>query len=160
MIEFVRARLQDADDKDWPILAFDLQSFLVDRERYDEALQVLDDMLARDPDDTTCAIFKARIYHDHLGETAKGLEGIDHALELAFRSRHWRRAALGDKARMLLTLRRGNELGQVLEQIMALQMSHDTHDTPRERDFVDDAPPGFIAADIVARYDEFCPRRD
>jgi hypothetical protein len=41
---------------------------------------VLDDMLARDPDNSGFAIFKARIFHDHLGETAKGLESIDHAL--------------------------------------------------------------------------------
>lgn len=159
IIEHVRARVQDSEAEDWRILAVDLQRLLIDRERFDEALQVLDDLIARYPDDSTYAIFKARIYHDHLGETARGLECINRALELALRSRQWRRAALGDKARMLLTLRRGTELGQVLEQIMALQMSHDTHDTPRERDFVDDAPPGFIAADIITRYDEYCPRR-
>jgi hypothetical protein len=101
-------------------------------------------VLARYPEDSGFAILKARIYHDYLGETAKALESIDYALERAFRSRHNRRPALGDKARILLALGRGKELGQVLEQIMSLQMFHDSVDVPRERDFVDDAPPGLF----------------
>lgn len=41
---------------------------------------------------------------------------------------------------------------------MTLEMFFDARDTGRERDFVDRAPPGLIAAGIVARYNEFCPK--
>lgn len=42
---------------------------------------------------------------------------------------------------------------------MSLQMKKDVPDIGRERDFVDRAPPGLIATDILARYNEFRPKR-
>jgi hypothetical protein len=59
----------------------------------------------------------------------------------------------------LLGLERGEELSRTLEEIMSLEMKRDIPDIPRERDFVDRAPPGMISADVLARYDAFCPRR-
>jgi hypothetical protein len=47
----------------------------------------------------------------------------------------------------------------VLEEIMALRIVKGIPDVGRERDFVDRAPPGLIAEDVVARYNEFRPRR-
>jgi hypothetical protein len=47
----------------------------------------------------------------------------------------------------------------VLEEIMAVKLARGVPDMGRERDFVDAAPPGLIPADILARYDAFCPRR-
>jgi hypothetical protein len=41
---------------------------------------------------------------------------------------------------------------------MSLEMFYDVRDIGRERDFVDLAPPGLIAADIVTRYNAFCPK--
>lgn len=158
LIERVRSRLQDADDEDRPRLAFRLQELLVGAERYEDALQLIDDVITRHPDNVSFAIQKALIYGEDLGEIDKALTCIDAALERAFRTRHHRRGALGVKARILLALNRGKELGQVLEQIMSLQMFSDVADTARERDFVDDAPPGLIEADILARYDAYCPK--
>jgi tetratricopeptide (TPR) repeat protein len=160
VIARVRSRLQDADERERLRLSFRLRELLVNSERYDEALRLADDVLARNPDNSSFAIWKAKIYHDYLDETSSALQSIDDALERAFRSRDYRRAALGDKARVLLTLKRGEELGQVLEQIMSLQMFHDAVDTPRERDFVDDAPAGLIAPEIIARYNAYCPQLD
>jgi hypothetical protein len=59
------------------------------------------------------------------------------------------------KARILLKLGRGEQLGQVLEQIMSLKVTRERPDIPRERDFLDAAPPGLVAKDIAARYDTF-----
>ena len=64
----------------------------------------------------------------------------------------------GWAARILVDLRRGDELGQVLEQIMSRKVQRDSPDIGRERDFVD-AAPGLISEDILARYDKFCPER-
>jgi tetratricopeptide (TPR) repeat protein len=156
----VRSRLQRASAEDQPTLAHILGLFLVNAEQYDEALSWFDMVIEREPDHVRSAIAKAMIYRSWRKDPEKALETIEVALERAFRTRFYRRHALGEKARILLKLRRGEALGQVLEQIMSLQMSSDVRDIGRERDFVDRAPPGLIAADIVARYDGFCPRID
>ena len=153
----VRSRLQSANAEDQPTLGHILGVFLTNAERYDEALSSFDMVIRRDPDHVRSAIAKATIYHWR-NDPEKALEAIEVALERAFRTRFYRRHALGEKARILLKLRRGEELGQVLEQIMSLEMFSDVRDIGRERDFVDRAPPGLIAADIVARYNAFCPK--
>jgi hypothetical protein len=94
------------------------------------------------------------------GDHEQGLVWIDFALERAFRTKFFLREALGDKARILLALRRGEELGQVLEQIMSVDVYRDIPDIGKENDFVEYAPPGLIRDDIVARYKAFCPNRD
>ncbi|WP_035965676.1 hypothetical protein [Bradyrhizobium sp. YR681] len=66
---------------------------------------------------------------------------------------------MGDKARILLKLRRGDELSDVLEQIMSLELVKEIPDVGRERDFVDRAPPGLIRKNVLDRYNEFLPRR-
>jgi len=43
---------------------------------------------------------------------------------------------------------------------MSLEMKHEIPDSRRERDFVDRAPAGMIAEDVLARYNVFCPKRD
>ena len=156
----VRSRLQSASAEDQPTLAHILGVFLTNAERYDEALSWFDMVIKRDPDHVRSAIAKAMIYRDWRKDPEKALEVIEVALERAFRTRFYRRHALGEKARILLKLGRGEELGQVLEQIMSLEMFSDVRDIGRERDFVDRAPPGLIAADIVARYNAFCPKLD
>jgi hypothetical protein len=82
------------------------------------------------------------------------------ALVRAHRTKFFRREALGVKARILLKLGRGAELSRTLEEIMSLEMKREIPDVGRERDFVDRAPPGMIADDLLARYNAFCPRRD
>jgi tetratricopeptide (TPR) repeat protein len=153
----VRWRLQRASAEDQPTLAHILGLFLTNAEQYDEALSWFDMVIKRDPDHVRSAIAKAMIYRDRR-DPEKALEVINVALERAFRTRFYRRQALGEKARILVRLNRGEELGQVLEQIMSLEMFFDVRDTGRERDFVDCAPPGLIAEDILARYNRFCPK--
>ncbi len=66
---------------------------------------------------------------------------------------------LGNKARILLKLGRGDELSQVLEQIMSMQMIKGVPAVGRERDFVDRATACMIPDDVLARYNQFRPRR-
>ena len=156
----VRSRLQSASAEDQPTLAHILGVFLTNAERYDEALSWFDMVIKRDPDHVRSAIAKAMIYRGRHKDPEKALEAIEVALERAFRTRFYRRHALGEKARILLKLGRGEKLGQALEQIMSLEMFSDVRDVGRERDFVDRAPPGLIPEDTVARYDRFCPKLD
>jgi tetratricopeptide (TPR) repeat protein len=157
-VDRVRSRLQSAKAEDQPTLAHILGLFLIDAERYDEALSWFDMVIKREPDHVRSAIAKAMIYRGSRNNPEKALEAIEVALERAFRTRFYRRHALGEKARILLKLRRGEALGQVLEKIMSLEMFYDVRDIGRERDFVDRAPPGLIPDDIVARYNRFCPK--
>lgn len=159
-IDRVQSRLQDASDEDKFTLAFHLQDLFVKAERYDEALRLIDGVITQNPDNVTFPTAKATIYLDDLDDPDKALECIDLALERASRTRFYRRGALGVKARILVKLGRGGELEQVLEQIMSLQIFPEIMDIARERDFVDVAPSGLIAEDIVARYNKFCSKID
>lgn len=158
VIDRVQSRLRTAGARDRLTLTYILGVLLTNAERFGEALPLLDRVMEQQPDHVRCALVKAIVYAVHHDDLERGLELIDLALERAFRTRFYRRQALGEKARFLLKLGRGEELGQVLEQIMSLQMFSDVRDTGRERDFVDRAPPGLIPEDIVARYNEFCPK--
>jgi len=89
-----------------------------------------------------------------------GLTLLLFALVRARRTGFFRREALGVKARILLKLGLGNQLSQILEEIMSLEMKPGIPGVRRERDFVDRAPSGMIAEDVIARYNVFCPRRD
>lgn len=159
-VDRVRLGLQRVRAKDQPTLAHILGLFLTDAGRYDEALSWFDVVIERDPDHVRSAIAKAMVLRSCLRDPESALKAVETALDRAFRTRFYRRHALGEKARILLKLRRGGELEQVLEQIMSLEMFFDIRDIARERDFVDRAPPGLIASDIVARYDEYCPKVD
>lgn len=160
VIDRVQSRLRTASADDQLTLTYILGILLMNVGRFDEALPLLDRVIEQQPDHVRCVLAKAAVHVVHRDDPEKALELIDLALERAFRTRFYRRQVLGEKARILLKLGRGEELGQVLEQIMSLQMFSDVRDTGRERDFVDRAPPGLIAADIVARYDQFCPKID
>jgi tetratricopeptide (TPR) repeat protein len=151
--------MREADGEDHHILAGQLASLWSDAGRYSEALQVLDEMIERYPDDVRPLISKATKYLYFIENSEEALRCIDIALERAHRTLRFRREALGVKARILLQLGRGEQLSDVLEKIMSLQMMKDIPDVGRERDFVDRAPPGLIPEDIVARYNEFRPKR-
>lgn len=116
-------------------------------------------MQSRYLDDVRPAIGKASIYFYSLDQPEEALTWINIALERANRTKFFRREALGDKARILLKLCRGEELSDVLDKIMSLQMAKDIPDVGRERDFVDRAPPGLIRKDVLDRYNEFRPKR-
>ena len=154
----VQSQLQDADGEDRLTLALNLNMLLAEAGRYNEALQLIDGMIAQAPDDVRFPIAKAALYFYRLDDPDKALAAIDFAVERALRTKFFRREALGEKARMLVRLGRSRELGQVVQQIMALKIPHGIPDVVRQRDFIDAAPSGLIPADIVARYDEFCPK--
>ena len=159
VIDIVSERAQQADGDDYRFLAFEFAHLLREAERIDEAIQTLDQVSDRYPDDVRAVMGKASIYFWRLDQPEQALECIDVALERARRTGFSRREALGDKARILLKLSRGDELSDVLEEIMSLQMVPGIPDVARERDFVDRAPPGLIRKNVLERYNEFCPRR-
>ena len=72
----------------------------------------------------------------------------------------FRKETHGVKSQILLQLGRGEQLSDVLEEIMPLQIRRkDIPDIGRERDFVDRAPPGLIRKDVLNRYNEFRSKR-
>lgn len=159
VIGIVTRRLAQTDGDDHRTLAYELTLLLCEAERSREALQLLDQMLQRYPDDVLPGISKANILFNSLDEPEDALKCIAVALERAHRTGFFRREALGHKARILLRLGRGQELSDVLEEIMSLQIVKSVPDVGRERDFVDRAPPGLIRKSVLDRYNEFRPRR-
>jgi tetratricopeptide (TPR) repeat protein len=159
VIRIVSERMQTADSEDCRMLAGELESLLREAGEYGRALEILEEMIERYPDDVRVPISGASLYLYYLDDLEKALISIDHALERAHRTGFFRREALGVKARILLQLGRGEELSDVLEEIMSLQMIRDIPDVGRERDFVDRAPLGLIRADVLARYNQFRPKR-
>jgi tetratricopeptide (TPR) repeat protein len=151
--------MRTAAGEDHKILASQLVNLWSMAGRYNEALQLLDDMIDRYPDDVRPTIRKASLHLYFMELPEEALKCIDVALQRAHRTGFFRREALGYKARILLQLGRSEQFSQVLEEIMSLRMSKDIPDIGRERDFVDRAPPGFIPGDVLARYNEFRPRR-
>ena len=154
-IDRLQARMPNEGAENQLALAFPLGSLLMEEERYEEALRLFDRMIPQAPDDVTFPIWKAIC----LDDPKKALDAIEVALERAYRTKRSRREALGEKARILVGLGGGQELGQVLEQIMSLPAERELGpDIEKERDFVNSAPPGLIPQDILARYNEFCPK--
>ena len=111
------------------------------------------------PNDVGPLIGKATQYLYFIADFEEALRCIDLALQCAYRTGFFRREALGVKARILLNLRRGEQLSQVLKEIMSLKIKKDVPNIRRERDFVDRAPPGLISEDVLARYNQFRPMR-
>jgi tetratricopeptide (TPR) repeat protein len=158
-IDVVAERAEQVDGDDRRFLAHELAELLREAGRNAEAVQVLDRILERYPDEVRAAISKAHIYFSALDQPEQALKWIDAAMERAGRTGFSQREVLGDKARILLKLSRGDELSDVLEEIMSLQMAPGIPDIGRERDFVDRAPPGLIRKNVLERYNEFRPRR-
>jgi hypothetical protein len=153
-----RRRSGDRDDR--YTLTLDLRHFLSLAGRQQEAERMIDEMIAALPDDVRFPISKASLYLYDMNDPEKALDAIDFALSRAHRTGFFRREALGVKARILLELGRGQQLTRTLEEIMSLEMKWGIPDIGRERDFVDRAPPGMIADDVLARYNAFRPKRD
>ena len=158
-IRTVSDSLVKVDGEEHRVLASQLAQLLREAERYTEAVQVLDEMMRRYPDDVRSAMSKALDYLYFLDDPEEALECINLALQRAYRTGFFRREALGNKARILLKLGRGDELSDVLEEIMSLQIVKGIADIGRERDFVDRAPAGLIRRGVLDRYNEFRPKR-
>lgn len=159
VIAHVMVRMDELDGDDRYGLALDLTSLLTQAGRHRDALRILDMMIREHSDDVRFPISKATLYLYSLQDPKEALKCIDLALKRAYRTGYFRREALGDKARILLQLGRGEALSKVLEEIMSLKMIKGIPDIGRERDFVDRAPLGLIPEDVVARYNEFRPKR-
>lgn len=148
-----------AEGEDHRQLGFQLSLLLAESGRYDEELSLYAALMERYPSDVRPALSRATAFLYRLDDPEEALRCINVALERARRTGFFRREALGDKARILLKLGRGDELSDVLEEIMSLQMTKDIPDIGRERDFVDRAPRGSIREDVLARYNQFRPKR-
>jgi hypothetical protein len=159
IIHLVAEGRERADGDERRFLSAELVMLLREGNRDLEALKILDDMLVSYPDDVRPAINKANIHFYSFDQPEESLKWIDIALGRAYRTSFFRREALGDKARILLKLGRGDELSDVLEEIMSLQMVKNIPDVGRERDFVDRAAPGLIRKKVLDRYNEFRPKR-
>jgi tetratricopeptide (TPR) repeat protein len=159
-IAAIEQRRHEADDDDNRTLTLDLRHFLSLAGREDEADRILDEMMKRMPDDVLLALSKASLHFYDMDNPETALEAVNAALIRAYRTGFFRREALGVKARILLKLGRGDQLSRTLEEIMSLEMTQGIPDIMRERDFVDRAPAGMIAEDVLARYNAFCPKRD
>jgi hypothetical protein len=159
IVDEIRQQFRTANLEERRWFAGTLVEFLIRAERQPETLQVVDEMIDELPDDVLFPMQKASLYLYTLGDAESALPCIDLALQRARRSGLFRRQALGEKARILLELRRGEELSQVLEEIMSMQIVEGIADIGRERDFVDRAPPGLISEDVLARYNQFRPKR-
>jgi tetratricopeptide (TPR) repeat protein len=155
----VLARMRKCDGENQYNLALYLKNLLVRAERRDEALSLMNAMIERYPDDVRVPISMATHHLYFQDDPEEALKWIDLALKRAYRTGDSRREVLGNKARILLQLGRGEALSQVLEEIMSLQIKKGVPDVGRERDFVDRAPPGLISEDVLARYNAFRPRR-
>jgi hypothetical protein len=159
-IEVIDQRRRSGDSEDRYTLTLDLRHYLSLAGRQKEAERMIDEMIAELPDDVRFPISKASLYLYDIDDPEKALDAIDMALGRAHRTGFFRREALGVKARILLKLGRGEQLTRTLEEIMSLEMKWGIPDIGRERDFVDRAPPGMIADDVLARYNAFRPKRD
>src|ERR1700748_2277709 len=91
VIKNVAARVRRTDTDDRYDLVLQLESLLVEARRYDEALQVLDEMIERYPDDVRCQISKASLYLYYLDEPEEALRWIDVAIQRAHRTGFFRR---------------------------------------------------------------------
>jgi tetratricopeptide (TPR) repeat protein len=158
-IEIVAERLETADDDDHYSLAWSLEGLLTDAGRFQESLQLLDEMIERYPNNVRPLIAKVSLHLYSLRDPEEALRLIDPALKRAYRTGFFRREVLGNKARILVQLGRTEQLAQILEEIMSLQWTEGFRDIGRERDFVDRAPPGSIPQDVLDRYNQFRPRR-
>jgi tetratricopeptide (TPR) repeat protein len=157
-IDIIRSRYDKATDADERRdLKDHLQILLHQTDRIDEALQLGDAWIAENPNDVYAYTCKSRTYL-WVDDLDKALECVELAVACARRTGKWLRTALGYKARILVDMRNGEALADVLEEIMALKVGRDTFDMGRERDFVDAAPPGLIPRELLFRYDAFCPR--
>jgi hypothetical protein len=159
-IEAVEARRRGADGEDYRTLTSELIELLSIDGRATEADRIVDEMTALLPDDVRFPLRKASLHLCFLDDAEAALKAVDVALSRARRTGHFRREVLGTKARILLELDRGEQLPQILEEIMSLEMKYGVPDVRRERDFVDRAPPETIPEDVLTRYNEFCPQRD
>jgi tetratricopeptide (TPR) repeat protein len=155
----VAKRMYEAKGEERRILAGELETLLILDGAYDSALEILDMMIEEYPEDARPLSSKASLYFYFLQDPEEALKWIDLALERAERTGFFRRQAFGTKARILLELGRGDQLSDVLEEIMSLRIVKGIPDIGRERDFVDRAPPGLIREDVLARYNAFRPRR-
>jgi hypothetical protein len=156
-LDQVRSRLQAVNDEDKATLEPELFALLIEAHRDDEARQLLDAAIAKRPNEVLSPT-DGWAYERH-DDPDERLKLIDFVLERARHTGTWVRSNLGSKAWILAYLGRGEELGELLEQIMAHKVRRDVPDVGRERYFVDVSPPGLIAADTRARYDRFCPKR-
>jgi hypothetical protein len=141
-IEAIDARRRETDGDDNYTLTLELIHLLSVAGREPEADRIIDEMIARMPDDVRFPLKKASLHLYWMDDAETALEAVNVALFRAHRTGFSRREALGVKGRILLKLGLGDQLSRTLEEIMSLEMKRGIPDSMRERDFVDRAPFG------------------
>lgn len=159
IVASIEARFEIATGEEKYVLGDQLNTFLAIAQRDEERLQLLDHLMQEFPDDVRLPMNKAEVYLYSSIASAEAVKWIDVAIERADRQGCYQRETRGYKARILLRLGRGEQLSEVLEEIMAIRLKKGATDIGRERDFVDRAPPGLIRKDVLDRYNQFRPRR-
>jgi hypothetical protein len=151
--------LQTANSEEHYDWAWILESLLSEAGRYQEALQHLDQTIARYPDNVRPLITKASLHFLFSRRPGGGIEmhrpGAGNSLSHRLSSARSSRRESAD----IVQQGQGEQLSEVLDEIVSLRMIEGIPDIRRERDFVDRAPPGLISDDLRARYDRFCPKR-
>lgn len=117
-----------------------------------EALALLDRMIPMFPDDVHLPIERAGRLHFFTEDQDEALRAAELAAERARRTNRRVSEALCLKARIFVRLKRGEELAQTLEEMIALEPLQGVPDFGFELDFLDRAPPGLIPQDLVDRY--------
>ena len=155
----VEARLQtEVDEEVRHSLNFELAGAYNMTGRYGEAEHIYLMLSDQSPDEPVPLMCLAgqKLYFEE--DPAAAMPVIDRAIEAAYRSSNFRRAALGVKARIALALERFDVVEDVLRRL--LQLTHDKRgaDIAVERDFFDRLPPGAINETVAGQFDDYSRR--
>jgi hypothetical protein len=140
-----------------------LSFFLVDEFRnqeQDEAADVvLRDLSESDPLEPypLISLAEQKLYYEE--KPTEALSTIEQAIPRARVSGHFRRNALGVKARIALDLQRYDLIPDILRELMSVPAKRGDVDIGTERDFFDRLPPGVIDERLAAEFEEFCQQR-
>jgi hypothetical protein len=126
--------------------------------QHDDADKIYWDLHYQTPNEPMPLISLAekRLYYQD--NPSDAMQIIDRAIPIAMESRHFRRLALGVKARVALALRAYDIVEDVLKQLMSLKFTRQNADCGIERDFLDRLPPGVIDEQIFQDYDTYSGR--
>lgn len=129
-----------------------MQLRLFNESRYEH---LFEETIKEFPEDSHLWKGHASFHRINRNDPVRALEFVNKALEIAYRSRHFRRSILGDKARIAIDLRDRSLWLQTIDEIVSLDFLEGDFDFDRERDFFDAAPDSLKSSAAGQRYAEF-----
>jgi len=123
--------------------------------RYQEAEKVLEAEAALDPSDAMPLISLAELALYHQGDPADALSRINRAIALANSSGHFRRHALGVRARIALAMDNYDLLANCLVEIASVKLLSGQRDVGKERDFFDRAEKKRLPPQLVTAFQQY-----